>query len=257
MEFITGNNFKKYCNFILDENGFRQQDITRTKQQTTPVFFVKTDYIDNFFSGELLPKKKFILLTHNSDHSISSSHMRYIEYPFLEKWYAQNVNFEHQKLIPIPIGIANLEWPHGDVSVLESVMLSSLRKDRLIYANFNINTNYKQRSYCLKFIPDEYIENNISFKTYLDHTAQSYFSICPLGNGIDSHRIWESLYLRTVPIVEDTYNIRYLQRSFNLPMILVNDWKELINLDLSTSLYNKVINNFDPNILLIENFISL
>jgi hypothetical protein len=257
MEFITGNNFKKYCNFILDENGFRQQDITRTKQQTTPVFFVKTDYVDSFFSGSLLPKENFILLTHNSDRSIGHQHIKYLDYPFLKSWYAQNVNLIHPKLIPIPIGIANSEWPHGDASILESVISSDLKKNQLMYANFNINTNYKQRSYCLKFIDNRYIENNVSFQTYLNSTAQAYFSICPLGNGIDSHRIWESLYLRTLPVVEDTYNIRCLQNSLNLPIVIVKAWNELTDLDLNIQLYNNIIDDFNPNILTIENFISL
>ena len=257
MEFITGNNFKKYCNFILDENGFRQQDITRTKQHTTPIFFVKTDYVDSFFSGSLLPKENFILLTHNSDHSIGYQHIKYLEYPFLKSWYAQNVNLIHPKLIPIPIGIANSEWPHGDVSTLESVILSDLKKNQLMYANFNVNTNYKQRLYCLKFIDNRYIENNVSFQTYLNNTAQAYFSICPLGNGIDSHRIWESLYLKTVPVVEDTYNIRRLQNSLNLPIVIVKEWKELTDLNLNIQLYNNTINSFNPDVLTIENFISL
>lgn len=256
MEFITGNNFKEYCDFILDEHGFRQQTIEYKKSQT-PVFFVKTDYIEFFFSSALLPKENFILLTHNGDLEINSKHIKYLNYTFLQKWYAQNVNIIHEKLIPIPIGIANPQWPHGDISVLNSVIQSNPKRDRLMYANFSINTNYKQRSYCLKFISSKYIENNVSFQTYLTHIAQSYFNICPLGNGIDSHRIWESLYLRTVPIVEDTYNIRYLQRSFNLPIILVNDWNKLMNLDLSDTLYNEVIGNFDSSILIVENFISL
>jgi hypothetical protein len=257
MEFITGNNFKKYCNFILDENGFRQQNITRTKPQTTPIFFVKTDYVDSFFSGSLLPKESFILLTHNSDHSIGHQYIKYLEYPFLKSWYAQNVNLIHPKLIPIPIGIANSEWPHGDVSTLESVILSDLKKNQLMYANFNVNTNYKQRLYCLKFIDNRYIENNVSFQTYLNNTAQAYFSICPLGNGIDSHRIWESLYLKTVPVVEDTYNIRRLQNSLNLPIVIVKEWKELTDLNLNIQLYNNTINSFNPDVLTIENFISL
>ena len=257
MEFITGNNFKRYCNFILDENGFRQQDITRTKQQTTPIFFVKTDYVDSFFSGSLLPKENFILLTHNSDYSIGHQHIKYLEYPFLKSWYAQNVNFMHPKLIPIPIGIANSEWSHGDISILESVISSDLKKNKLMYANFNVNTNYKQRSYCLKFIDNRYIENNVPFKTYLNSTAKAYFSICPLGNGIDSHRIWESLHLRTVPIVENTYNIRYLQKSLNLPMIILNDWNELDPKELSPALYNNLIKFFNISSLDIKNYLNI
>lgn len=252
MEFITGNNFKKHCTHILDEHGFKEQ---KHNTEDKSVFFVKTDYLDTFFNSSLLSEKKFILLTHNSDYNINSNHITYIEHPFLEKWYAQNVNFEHQKLIPIPIGIANSEWSHGDISVLESVMQSNFEKKQLMYANFNINTNYKQRSYCLKFIPNKYIENNVPFRTYLEHTAQSYFSICPLGNGIDSHRIWESLYLKTVPITESTYNISYLKRKNNLPILLIDNWADISNLNLNDNTYKNLMHNFNPNTLLTTKFL--
>jgi hypothetical protein len=245
MEFITGNNFQERCLLVLDERGLTWH--TGVENETL-TFFVKTDYIDNFFSSSLLPKDNFILLTHNSDYSINFSHEKYLEYPFLEKWYAQNVNFAHPKLIPIPIGIANSEWPHGDVSTLKSVMQSDFEKNRLMYANFNVNTNYKQRSYCLKFVPNQFVENNVPFQTYLTHTAQSYFSICPLGNGIDSHRIWESLYLKTIPVTERTYNIEYLKSKLNLPIILVDDWSELSTMStLNTDQYFKLIESFDPS----------
>lgn len=255
MEFITGNNFKKRCHFSVDEHGFGMRTGVENK---TLIFFVKTDYVDKFFSSpSLLPEENFILLTHNSDYGVDSSHLKYLEYPFLEKWYAQNVNFAHQKLTPIPIGIANSEWPHGDVSILESVIQSDFEKSNLMYANFNINTNHKQRSYCLKFVPNEFVENNVSFQTYLTHTAQSFFSICPLGNGIDSHRIWESLYLKTIPITERTYNIEYLKHKFNLPIILVDDWSELSNMSiLNTDHYLKLIDSFTPSSLDIDKLLQ-
>ena len=255
MEFITGNNFKKRCHFSVDEHGFGMCTGVENKTLT---FFVKTDYVDKFFSSPLLlPDENFILLTHNSDYGVDPSHLKYLEYPFLEKWYAQNVNFEHQKLIPIPKGIANSEWPHGDVSALEFVIQSDLEKNNLMYANFNINTNHKQRSYCLKFVPNEFVENDVSFQAYLTHTAQSLFSICPLGNGIDSHRIWESLYLKTIPITERTYNIEYLKNKFNLPIILVDDWSELSNMSiLNTDHYLKLIDSFTPSSLNIDKLLQ-
>ena len=126
-----------------------------------------------------------------------------------------------------------------------------------MYSNFNLSTNTKQREYCLQYIKPEYVENNVTFETYLQHTAESYFSICPLGNGIDSHRIWESLYLRTVPIVEETYNISYLQRSLNLPIVIIKKWNELPNLDLNIKLYNNLIDSFNSNILTTTNSMLL
>lgn len=252
MNFITGNNFKNISHYILDETGFRKN--VETKGIST--YFVKTDYVNDFFYSSLLPKSEFKLITHNSDFSINKKHALYLEYKFLKTWFAQNVDFQHNKLIPIPIGIANEQWPHGDTKILQYVIDQNYHKTQLIYANFNIKTNPQNRNYCIKYISSEYIENNVSFEIYLKHTAQSYFTICPLGNGIDSHRIWESLYLKSIPIAENTYNIRQLKTKYNLPIILIDDWSNLPALELNLNVYHNMIKNLDISKLTVENFIN-
>lgn len=252
MKFISGDDFKNKCDYILDEKGFR----CINDNKNNPIYFVKTDYIDNFFQSEFLPKYNFRLVTHNSDFSVNSNYKYYLDYKQLVSWHAQNVDYEHEKLIPIPIGIANEQWPHGNKSIIKSVIDKKYSKLDIIYANFNTNTNYKQRSYCLQFVDPQFIEHNVSFEQYLSKIAQASFNICPMGNGIDSHRIWESLYLKSIPIVESSYNIRYLTSKYDLPIIIIDDWRELPSLSLNTTIYNSLIKGFDPEILTVEHFIQ-
>lgn len=254
MQFINGHNFRDKCDYILDENGFRLNNLIISQNSSILKYFVKTDYIDLFFRY-FCPKHPFILVTHNSDYSINSRHSQYLSNVNLIKWYAQNVDYQHDKLVPIPIGIANKEWSHGDTSIVDSIMQTNISKILLMYANFSIHTNSTIRNYCLKFIDPQYIENNVSFATYMSHLAQSYFSICPLGNGIDSHRIWESLYVKTIPIAEKTYNLQYLQNRYNLPIIFVEDWSELPTLNLSDSIHEQMLNGWDPSSLDIKNIL--
>lgn len=254
MNFISGHNLRDICNYILDDKGFRPNPLVQSTESTTVKYFVKTDYIDLFFN-QLIPDHNFILITHNSDYSINSRHAQYLDNSTLVKWYAQNVDYQHEKLIPIPIGLANQEWPHGDTSIVENIMHAEISKTRLMYANFSIKTNPSVRQYCLQFIPQQYIENNVSFFIYMTHLAQSCFSICPLGNGIDSHRIWESLYVNTIPIAEKTYNLQYLQKQYNLPIIFIEDWGELPSLDLSSSIHKEMLNSWNVSHLDMTSFI--
>lgn len=253
MNFITGNSYKRYAHYIWDEDGFHKNNQCYSKTLT---FFIKTDYLMPFLNSSYITNDPFVLITHNSDLDINSFYSQYLELPNLIKWYAQNVNYRHEKLIPIPIGIANEQWPHGNTKILQSVIDKKYPKKQLIYANFNISTNPKQREYCLKYIRPQYIENSVPFETYLQHTAESYYSICPLGNGIDSHRIWESLYLKTIPIVENTYSIKYLILKYKLPIITINDWSEIPQVNLDQSLYNNLIKNFYSSKLSIKNIIN-
>lgn len=252
MNFITGNSYKRYAHYVWDESGLQKNNQCNSNTLT---LFIKTDYIIPFFNSSYVTNDPFVLITHNSDLDINSSYSQYIKLPNLIKWYAQNVNLEHKKLIPIPIGIANEQWPHGNTKILQSVIDKKYQKKTLIYANFNVSTNPKQRKYCLQYLKPEYVENNVPFEIYLKHTAESYFSICPLGNGIDSHRIWESLYLKTIPIVENTYNITYLKEKYKLPIIILKNWSCIKNMSFDSNLYENMIKLFDASILDTNNII--
>lgn len=255
MNFITGNAFKEICDYSFDKKG-----LIKNKNINNDIikFFVKSDYINQFFEQKRF-YENFILITHNSDYPITEKYKDYLEEKNLKVWYAQNVDYKHEKLIPIPIGIANSIWPSGDTKILNNVILQNNKKQQLIYANFNIRTNPKQRKYCLRYIRSRFadsLEKNVCFETYLTNLSKSYFSICPLGNGIDTHRIWESLYVKTVPIVENTYNISYMIQKYNLPIITIDDWSQLPNLELNLKIYNNMIINFNLNLLTVESFIN-
>lgn len=252
MKFITGNSFKDICDYSFDKRGLIKN---KNINNYITKFFVKSDYINQFFKQKV-PDENFILITHNSDYAITEKYKNYLEYKNLKTWYAQNVDYKHEKLIPIPIGIANSMWHHGNAQTLQYIIEKNNKKQQLMYANFNTLTNPKQREYCLQYVKPKYIENNVSFETYLTNLSKSYFSVCPLGNGIDSHRIWESLYLKTIPIVENTYNINYLIQKYNLPIITIDDWSQLSNLELNTKIYHDIIINFDLNLLTVERCIN-
>ena len=68
-------------------------------------------------------------------------------------------------------------------------------------------------------------------KFYFD-IAQHKFVFSPRGNGVDCHRTWEALYLRTIPIVK---KCRHMKEFEDLPIFFVDNW--------SSPCYNK-LNDF-------------
>ena len=48
--------------------------------------------------------------------------------------------------------------------------------------------------------------------------------LCPRGNGLDTHRTWEALYLGRVPVVKASEMDATFER---LPVIVLNDWADL------------------------------
>lgn len=166
----------------------------------------------------------FVLITHNGDANIDNVDFvnLIVNTPNMKRWYAQNVNFYHDKLIPIPIGIANRMWSHGNFSIMSSPKANN------IYMCFDVSTNYDKRVECLKgasgkvqFLPMLDPPNNIL------RMSRYKYCICPEGNGMDTHRLWEALYLRVVPILIRSTHTELLSTQTKLPMILLDSWTSL------------------------------
>jgi len=251
MQYITGNKFKKISHYSYDEYGF----IKQTEPQNNEILkiFVKIDYVHNFFNRK--QERKYILITHNGDLSVDSNYLRYLDDPNLIKWYGQNIMLNHPKLVSIPIGIANESWPHGDEKIFNKVIDQNIKKERLIYANFDVSTNRQERNYCLSELKEKGIEINskLPFKEYLQEIAKSYFVISPNGNGIDCHKTWEALYLGAIPIVTKSINTDFYS---DYPLMIIKDWLSVDLNNFTVDLYNKKWNNFDPNKLFVNKLIN-
>lgn len=241
MNYLDGNSFKNICHYQYDENGF---NINHNGKEN--FIFVKTDFIYDFFNLYNIDFD-FYLITHNSDYDINANHLDILNKSNLIKWYAQNVNIDHYKLFSIPIGLANDKWTHGDKKIFDNVNNQDIQKNILCYSNFDINTNIVERQYCLNNTPKEFIYSKTDFSSYLTQLKSSLFTISPEGNGIDCHKTWEAIYLKTIPIVKKsilTWNFKQMK----LPLLLINDWSELKTLDLNKEKYNEIIGNSNSNI---------
>ena len=211
--------------------------------------------VSNFIKKLRLFKNPFNLIFHNSDHKFVNEYLiLFEELPLLQHIYTQNMEVNHEKVSPLPIGFANLMWKHGNNKIHQEVYNMNIYKTKNIYFNFNINTNKLKRSICLDIIKHKGVSwnNNLPYREYLIELKKHRYAICPEGNGTDTHRFWECLYMDVVPICKKNILNEYYSKFF--PIILLNDWGEL---DIN-SLNNKTsINHKYLDIEYIKNFIDL
>ena len=93
------------------------------------------------------------------------------------------------------------------------------------------------------------VKNKLTWNTskpkisYFIELASHKYAICPRGNGLDTHRLWECLYLNTIPIVikDDFPNIT------NLPIIILNNWDELDINKLSLTYTKQILSKLTIN----------
>lgn len=253
-DIITPDKFLSLANNYISRYG---RDIQLTPERN--IFFVKPDFIDDFRTN-VLPKinYKFKLITHDSDYPVTASHLDILNNEYLETWYGMNCHIMHDKLQPIPIGMANEVWPHGDKDVIINVANKSNEKKNLVYCNFDISTNYGERSAALMALRGmDYIDfesNNLSFKDYIEKLSTYKYVISPPGNSVDCHRIWESIYVGTIPICLKSIPLVFFKDS---PIMFINTWadvtKEKLEMDFNTisnKSSSKACFNFYKNIIL-------
>jgi hypothetical protein len=114
-----------------------------------------------------------------------------------------------------------------------------------LYLNFTAGNNSRVRNKLLSFAGAlssmyEVIIENPDFTDkgrikYLENLRSKSLVLCPEGNGVDTHRFWETLYMGGVPVV--TKN-KMMQNFYdNLPVLQLNSWNDLADVSLVESLW--------------------
>lgn len=189
-------------------------------------------------------KNNFVLITHNGDQDIEDcvEIQKILDCSKLSKWYAQNLVFYHEKLHYLPIGMANSMWSHGNLDVFENPdFYNSLsRKNKKTYFQFSLGTSRSKRERCFNVFNGKIEFLNIISSTHNFWRLKDYeFCICPEGNGVDTHRLWECLYLKTVPIVINSPFIETLKKyNSKLPFVVLNSWEDYDEGKLDYSKYS-------------------
>lgn len=238
--YITGDNFRLFCDHIIDET---QPSFDPSKVNCGDTIFLSGVFLEKFFSAcHPFIKYPYILLTHNCDSSVPSGYTAmggfpnknfraFVDDPKIFAWFGQNVDLVHPKLIPIPIGLQNEHWGSSYPEKIELVKRHQLGacKNHLLYGNFRVGTSnpkdrqplfdyFKGKSFCY------FSEARKNLDEYLADVAQSKFVLSPPGNGEDCHRTWEALYLGVYPVVRTSA----LDQMFaDLPVVIIDDWKKI------------------------------
>ena len=105
----------------------------------------------------------FDLYFHNSDLNFTSKYLKILsQLKNLKEVYTQNIGVDVSRVYPIPIGIANEMWKHGDLNKLnrfiDMVDKNEIKKTKNIFFNFSVSTNKSQRNPCKEEIEKKNIE---------------------------------------------------------------------------------------------------
>ena len=237
---ISGQAFKNLCKYNLD-NRYTIIPIDDSLQEGDYVF-LKLGDISAFIQSP--PTKKVTLVVANMDETFDDKQMELVS-PYVTDVYA--INCSASKAKQLPIGFRDDQYtPHNVMTdILNDASLPNT-KDTLCLVNFLIGTNNSERSKARdRFqaetwatISNDYMNYNKNKslnhsnsetkqkrRDYYAQLKRTKFVICPPGTGVDTHRVYETLYFGGVPIIKTSFLDPMYERLGGC--WIVNDWSEV------------------------------
>ena len=229
---------KQYENLVLPDHKIIFEDDYYIIYKISSFELKENDviYCNNYFYKDLfqlLSKvktfKNIKLITGQTDENITKRVFK-LKPECVSEWYAPNINYYDKSLISIPIGLANDHPKNLNYENFKSLKRND-NKNEKVYLNFEVNTNFFYRTKILKKLSDlnwiEIERQKVNLNEYVKKLNTFKYILCPEGNGIDTHRVWESIYAGAIPVVKK--NIFYEQIK-DLPIVMVDELDE-INFD--------------------------
>lgn len=221
---INGINFRNISDIIIDIDTINNSRNYFDKA----IIFCKTDLLFLLFQEISSHTNSYTLITNLSDYGITKKIFDH-KPNCIKKWFAQNVEFKHEDLIPIPIGLENHEgvskgiytnweyWTKYDFA-------ESYVKEESLYNNFSSSTHNSRLIWIDSLNKNGLtINNKVDYNKYTYNLRKHHFMTSPRGNGLDCHRTWEALYHECIPIVPK----HFIYDTFDLPIIQVNSPNEI------------------------------
>lgn len=235
------------------------------------IIFCKTDFVRTELSRISKLKNDVVLISGNSDYGIDSSY--FVNFPEnISSWYAQNALYNHPKLHPLPLGLENFEFSirenHGigyeRAKLKEELILNKkqIEPTKKIYSNFKVDTNPNYRkiikNICIESEYIEWEEPNLNLNDFFSKLQDYEACVCPIGNGVDTHRLWEVLYFERIPITIKVGDYKIYELYEKLPIVILDQPEQLFDENLLHSkIQEKKHMDYNKNILKISYWTKL
>ncbi len=242
--YISGDSIAKLTDYeVYGRHRNRKLSIRRLRNAKS--IFVPGDLLTQFLEeSKNLPIKAKVLVVGNSDQNFDFD----VKIPdTIALWLCQNNAIPPRPgLATLPIGLENLKLGRaGKPKYFESFHPDAIKDRVLVPPMAPSNKIRMQVIYLAIQNPDifDVRKNLMHEEEYFNLTRRYRFILCCEGNGYENHRIWETLYQGSFPVLLRTKwstNLEYL----NLPILFIDSVEDLTKNILSEFAIKN--SHFDP-----------
>ena len=167
-----------------------------------------------------------------------------------EFWIQNYTGTKQERFSILPIGVKEDYNEDIEKNYLFGISYASnnggFREELIEY----LNSDEEMKKFCTP---------KVSQEEYYKTLSQFYFNVCPMGNGFDTHRFWETLMVGTIPVIKShDYFDNLLHQYPNLPVVVVKSWQQLPMLidSLSQEKYNELFQNANLEVATTEYWVN-
>ncbi len=233
-DYISPSQIQRCCN---KRWGSSQWDIQRDSElKHGDIWFVGRMNLNLFLlliSNDRYMNESLTIVTSHADDPIDDELMSSLP-PNVKHIFGVNTTSFSDKCTPIPYGLGPEESPVG-ISI-ERIKERDIdtKRSKMLLVNFRTGTHPERpplynalslmasRCSWITMQSDRGLWGaGPEHHWWMDELVKHKFAVAPRGNGLDTHRMWECLYAKTIPIVK--WHSAY--RNFtDLPILFVDDW---------------------------------
>jgi hypothetical protein len=145
-------------------------------------------------------------------------------------FYIQNLDFPETELVKsLPIGVEDYRWARNAMPWNFSQRMIEREKLPLVLVG-PFGATHPERERCLEGVSHSQVcdvyQDRIPNWTYSRLSSKYLFVACPRGNGLDTHRFWETIYRGSIPVVIESSWAKNM-KSYGIPMVTISDWGEI------------------------------
>ena len=228
--YLSGDTFRKLAkhkfektNPFIDIDSISEGDI----------IFCESDIFDQLLKILKQTKLRVRVILGNSDQNFYSNSVENFESENISMVFAQNMFEQIPNFAPFPIGLENAwRFKHG---IKLSFNLRRIFKPKKLFRvmwSFRFTNKSERMAASIQLSECESADflGDLTMGKHQKALARYAFVASPPGNGLDTHRTWEAMYLNCVPIVKRSFMAEELER-LGLPIWVVDSYEELKKYD--------------------------
>ena len=222
--FLSGDAFAKISDVSVFPPRLRGTNPSRFKIAAASIIFCPSHHLEELIAdyGSIITSK--VLILGNSDRDFLSPIENLPR--SIKKVFCQNLAFEDPRYHVLPIGIENLRLAtNGKVRYFHPSFSLVAKEEKILLGPFSKTHTERDEFVFSDFTDDKVmiLNGRLKPRSYAQISSTFRYIAAPRGNGLDTHRFWETLYRGGIPVVKKGNWSTHI-RNLGIPLLEVTSW---------------------------------